>query len=391
MTGRERVLGLCLAGAVGGFGLVKVAEWTVVKPFKDVDTQIKQAQSRQSKLKKRLKGLSDIEERWQGMTQRTLSRDPQEAQRRFREDMHELLERHGLDEPKVTPGNFVARKNDFVDVPLNIRAAGTLREIVGFLTDFYRRDYLARIDKVTIAADQGVINSVNNPRHGGGGRRGRGSRERGTSIGPEGPTLRFSVSAVTVVLPDVKDVEHLILDEITEQDRGRLVRAPEEYTEIFDTNIFKPYEPPRRVVQQPQPQPEEEEEEPVAAAPPDPTPPPPPPPPPPPDWLVLVGVTADDAGRKAYVLDEREAMRPPAEYCENAEVEGGVLLLIHRRGMVIRTNEGGTVRDYFYPLGASFAEREELDPEWHPEVWRALEEEFVDWASPGVAGVARSD
>ena len=156
MTRRERTLALCVAGALGAFGLYKAGRLVLWAPVEAQRAGLVREQARAVRLQNRLKEFERAELEWQTLTRRTLSTDPTDAQRRFREDIQELLEVHGLRNPKVTPGNFAKRKNEFVDVPLTITASGTLKEIVGFLTDFYRRDYLARLDAEFVRGGEGA-------------------------------------------------------------------------------------------------------------------------------------------------------------------------------------------------------------------------------------------
>jgi hypothetical protein len=376
MTQRERFMGIGVLGTVGAVALYQVAMWTVIEPLNSVKREITRERRVQHTLERRWGELVSVEKRWKNLTRRTLSEDPKEAQRRFRTDVHELLEVHGLSNIKVSPGSFIKYKDDTVGVPLTINAVGTLEETVLFLRDFYRRDYLARLDKVRLTADQSVINRVNSTR-----RRSR-SRRGDDRLGPEGPELRLNISAVTLVLPRLEGIEHPIAEEITELEYGRLAANDlAAYDEIYENNLFAPYEPTPVVSERPKPRPE-----------PGPEPVEPPVEPPveivsrrdQPEKQYLTATESRGGNRIAWVLDERE--RDPDEqlkaYHQDDEIDDGVVALIHPRGMVVRVAErDGSEKEYFYPLRvtdpASFAEREELDPDAHPRVYEALQQAFV--------------
>jgi len=387
MTRREKVLAVCLAGTLGGLGLASLVNWGVVQPLRHVERQIEDEQKLRGRLSASLKDLHGVEKRWEELTGRTLAGawDAREAQRRFREDMHQLLERHGLDDPKVRPGSFIKYKDDSVGVPLTINATGTLNEIVGFLCDFYCRDYLARLDKVRVTADKSVVSNVNSTRRAGRGARGSrsSSAQRNGSFGRDGPRLKLSVSAVTIALPRLGKLKHPVMEGIVEGENGRLIRERTAYNAIFTKNPFAPYEPRVAVkppdhtptTRQPTPtQPSRPEPNPRAGA----------------DQIFLKGVTCLDGEYTAYVYDDRRLDQPPTLYHLDDKIDDGELILIHPRGLVVRVEKDGRETDYFYPLRfpdpASFAEREELAADEHPEVWEALEREFVAYDS-----AARSD
>lgn len=380
MTRRERILAICVGGAVAGVALSSVVKWTILDPIENAKKAIRAEQTRAARLKAELKALARVEQDWQGLTKRTFSLDGEEAQRRFRRDMHQLLDRHGLKEPKVSPGALVRYKDDSVGAPLNISASGTLNQIVGFLVDFYRRDYLARLDKVRITADQGAISSVNSERA----RGGRGNRGGGQDFGPNGPEMKISMSAVTLVLPKIEELEHPVIEgDPVELPDGRLLRKQMEYTAIYEANPFEPYVPTQVIASKPpDPDPGKTRER-------------PPPPEPPKEDLrkdahnfVLKAVTRMDGEYYAYVYDERSPQAEPHKYKIGDDFDNGTLLLVHPRGAVARAEEDEGDVDWFYPLRfpepASFADREELDPDVYPDVWEALQQAYV-WEELGSA------
>ena len=96
------------------------------------------------------------------------------------------------------------------------------------------------------------------------------------------------------------------------------------------------------------------------------------------DYLMLkvVGVGTEN-GPVTWIMDENNLADPPAKKRVGDEMDyQGRVILIHPKGVVVRINEtkkGRTeTKEYFYPLGKSFEEREPLDPAEHPEVAREL-------------------
>ena len=377
MTRRERVLGFCVGGTLGGLALVMVVQWAVLEPFKAVKNQITLEQARHQRLTLKLKEYNHVEADWKGYTARTFSIDPGEAEQRFRFNMHRLLERHGLRDPKVSPGSPAKYKDGSVGVPLNINATGTLNQIVGFLCDFYRFESLARIDNVRITADQSVIGNYNSAR----GRAAAGpprpgrpgqpvSNPRAGDSGPNGPDLKVSISAVTLVLPKLKGIDHPVLPEPPEElATGRLQREREEYNDIFEKNPFKPYEPPITVVkatENPTPTPTPVTPTPVT---------PPPPSRPGAEQKFVRATDSFDGEGLALVYDERDRAKKPTTYRagDTIDDENGKVLIVLPEGIVVQiTQPDGSVVDYLYPLGKSYKDREVLDPEEWPEIGAAL-------------------
>lgn len=377
MNKRERIMALCVVGALGGLAAVKVIEWTVVQPFAEIRRDIATEQKRRTRLVKRHKALRDVEQRWVELVGRTLADNALDAQRIFREDMHSLLELHGLSHPKINNGTAKRDKNGLIQVPLRISAEGPLKSVMGFLMDFYRREYLARLDKVTVTADQNVIRDVNSPRRRSNSRGRRGGND--VDFGPEGPELRLNLTAVTLVLPKLKDQPHPVAEEVRVADSGLLPRPLDEYERVIDVNLFEPYTPPvvvRKPERPPDPPPQREPDR-----------------PPPVDpradarHKMLIATTSLDGNAMALVQDERKLAQPPEQYYEDDPIDDGRLLLIHPLGIVVRVEDEGDMTDYFYPIAvaepARFTDREVLSPEAHPRIWGALEEEFVNWPGSG--------
>jgi len=381
MTHRERMLGIALGGTLAGLALVGAVRWAMVDPFVDLQQRIRTEEQRRTRLKNELARLEGIEKQWQALTARTLSLDPKEAQLRFRQKVHELLQRHGLvDDPKakdtkISPGGITRDRNTrFVEVPLTITTAGTLKEVLGFLCDFYRQDFIARVDKVSLAANQALV--------AGGARGGARARSNKTgsgvdagtqTIGPDGPQLTVSITVTALVLPPVGKIDPQPRAEPEELPRGALAHDVDAYSAVVARNLFKPYQPP--------PPPPPPPPEPVAAAS-QPAPPPPPPPPvnprPDADKKYFVGTASVNGELLAYVQDQTQVERPVVRLRVGDAVDDGRVVLIQPLAMVVETQEPSGQRKYYYyplrqPNPASFAERVELSPQEHPEIWGRLQ------------------
>ncbi|MEW6250408.1 MAG: hypothetical protein AB1716_07160 [Planctomycetota bacterium] len=370
MTRRERVLALCLGGALAGTALATLVKYTIVAPFYDVQDEINREHTRRVELQKLLVERNDAERRWQAQTRRTLSLDEQEAQRVFRADMHQLLERYQLREPRVSPGTIATdSKTRLVSVPVRISATGTLEQIVQFLCDFYARDYFARLEKVDVTADIGVIaNSAGTKA--GAARAGKPAPagRAGQSSSPQNPELKLDLTAVTLVLPKQKDSPHPVLEDPTASELAqRLSRERAAYNVIYENSPFRPWEP--EPVKPPAPPP-------AAHATTRLTPPP-------------VVDTRKDAD-KFFVRICGQVEGEPVTWIDDTRPEGegfmmkfldedlddGVLILIHTDGLVVRVTppNGGAIQDYFYPLGSSYKDRVLLTADQYPEIARTVAE-----------------
>lgn len=396
MTTRERVMMYGVGGMIAGLGVVWVVQRAVVEPFRTIRRDITMEAQRRTELENKLASLATIERDWQGQTNRTLSLDPKAAQLRFADAMVALLERHGLlndagtKSTKVSPVATRKDRSGFVDVPVAIETTGTLNEIVGFLVDFYRQDFAARIDQISLRADQSLINDAAAPersaRRPGRPNRAASAEAAKPRLGPEGPPISATLVATTLVLPRLAGIESTPASDLTELPDGRLRYALDDYQQIVARSLFNPYKPPPPVVQAP-PTPEPAPEPPpvdVVEAPP---PPPSPPANPRPDaeFMTLVGTTVINGEPRAYVIDERKAADPEGRmrvYTLDEPIDDGTLLLVHPKGIVVRVRgENGEAQDYFYairhPKPLTFRERELISPTAHPEIAAAIAAEIV--------------
>ena len=365
MTQRERLMAVIVAGAVVLLGGGKLVQSQIVAPWRELNRKLTVARQRKSDLGSQIARAPATQRIWGARVARTLGIDPAEAHQMFREDVADLMEKNGLtEELSVQPQKpIVTRKGfrkDFVQLPIVASAKGTLEAVVNFQRDFYAKPYLARITKLSLTA-QGT----------GRARGGSKKRSRARNSSNESPKLSVTIHARALVLPKVEgvDAEPIDLANATAIEPPLLALAElSGYDEIAKVDFFKIFEPKRVVV--------------VPLEPPDDNNKPPPSPPvrrdPRKDYLMLkvVGVGTEN-GPVTWIMDEDNLADPPAKKRVGDEMDyQGRVILIHPKGVVVRFNETKNDRtetkEYFYPLGKSFEEREPLDPAEHPEVAREL-------------------
>ena len=371
MNQREKVLASCVAGVVvvyGGFALIKSK---VYEPAKQLTADILKETEYRDRLQVRLNGADRTVQAWQKRTSQTLGEDSFAAHQAFRTDVSLLLERNNLaEELKISQLRERIDKKGvrqgFVELPLSVRVSGRLGDLDNFLKDFFQRPYLVRLDKLELAAEQIP----------------KSRRKRRSSTEPK---LSITMTLSTLVLPKVADVDHPVFDlaalndpdpeaELVLVSAARLRQEDmDDYGEIAESNIFElgqpapPPPPPERPKQAERPKVEKKD-----------NPPPPPPPPRRPNAhkLVLNGVGRVDDGPIAYVTNTNEPGEPPGEYRLNDDVDDGRLVLIVAEGMVVRVTPTRGPRQpakyYFYPLGGTFKDREEVNPTDHPRIERQL-------------------
>ena len=373
MTQRERVMAGCLVGAVVVFGGYKLVKSQVVEPRRRLIASIGKERARRDDFEARLNAAEKTTQVWQTLTQRTLHADWAEAGAVFRRDVTTLLDRNKLitGDAETRIGSLQERvvrkgaREGFVEVSVRVEAVcDALSDLVDFLRDLYQRPYFVRVDSLTVGADNA-----------------RGLRERRGRRATGALQLKIRMMLTTLVLPKAPNLEHATFElaSLDDPDSEQLfasaarLRAEDidTYSEIARVNFFKAYEPPPA---KPKPKPEPEER-PVARKP-TPTKPPPPDPRRDADKWVLTGVARLDDGPIAYVLNTDDPLEPPSEYRLNDEADDGRVVLLVPEGIVIRVTaeRGGRQppKNYFYPLGCNFKEREEVNPAEHPEIARML-------------------
>lgn len=369
MNQREKLLASCVAGVVGisiGYTLIKSQ---VYEPGKKLTADIKKETELRDRLQVRLNGADKTVQTWRKQTGQTLSDDWFAAHQAFREDVSLLLKRNNLtDELKISKYKERIEKKGaregFVELPLSVRVNGRLGDLDNFLKDYFQRPYFVRLDKLTLGAEQT-----------------RKSKKK--KSGPAEPKLSIVMTLSTLVLPKVEDADHPTFDlaalndpdpeaEPVPASAARLRREdPVEYNEIAHVNFFKIYESPPPPKTKIEPKSKQVVEKPE-------------PPPPPPKLdprrdahkFVVSGMGWLDDGPIAYIVKTDQPGDPPDEYRLNDEIDDGRLVLVVPEGLVVRvTGERGRhqlAKNYFYPLGSTFKDREEVDPSEHPKIARQL-------------------
>lgn len=395
MTKRERILGSLVGAAVAVAILTQVVIFLVVRPIGALRQTLSEKTVEERDLRILLKNDANAGQRWEALTGRTLSSDWNVAQRRFREHLHHLVEQHHLAEATVSPRPPRTMRNGQVELKFNIRAVGTLKEITALLTDFYRYEFLSKIDRVVLSVESTgaagptlSAGSAAPPRESSSSRRrgSRSSRGNGEAAGAESSArggspagerrLTLQLTASTLVLPtkapELKELKYIDLDTLTETDQGRLAHPVADYDALVTDNIFTEYVAPVVAVKPPPIEPTTRPVEPVVASKP-----PPANPRPDADKFVLIATTSLHGRLIACVTDTRDAKNPPARHELNEQVDDGQIVLITPRGMVVRVEAGGgdaaDTTDYFYRLGKTFRDREKLEPSKYPDVAEQLQ------------------
>jgi hypothetical protein len=376
MNPRERILAIGVAGILVVAGLASLVRWGVVQRWQRLHSGLAGAKLEQTKLAAQLADARGAEQRWGAL--QPLAHNSDVAAHRLREDMNRLVDQHGLAE-KVTIRMLPERrlKNGFTEVRMSIQTRGTLRQVLDFMCDFYRRQYLVRLDQVSLTAEEQ-------------GRRGRpGARlvrapgsPRGSSpaevrpaaADPDGPGLNVNMLVVALVLPnaeiDLGTGRRAVPQDAIAQTEppagalGRLPRPREEYDLVLAQNVMKEWQKPEAVAISTPPTTREA-----------PTPVPLPHAPPRPNKK-LVSVSSTHGRLEARIRDEDHKELPLELATINDPVDDGVLVLVYPRGMVVQVppaNGEGDYKYYVYKLGDTFANRVELDPEQYPDLAEQLE------------------
>jgi hypothetical protein len=370
MNQRERILASCVAGVIVAYGGYTLIKSKVVEPGKRLTADIQKEIEYRDRLRVRLNGADKTIQSWQKRTGQTLSADSFAAHQAFRTDVGLLLERNNLTED-LKIGQYRERvekkgaREGFTELPLSVRVTGRLGDLDNFLKDLFQRPYLVRLDKLDLAAEHTSASK----------------KKRG---GPTEPKLNITMTLSTLVVPKVKDVDHPTFDlaalenpdpetELALASAARLRQEDvEAYREITKRNPFEIYTEPVVVRERPATQPAK-----IVKTVDEPPPPPPPPVRPNAHKLVLNGVGRVDDGPIAYVTNRDAPGEPPDEFRLNDEIDDGRLVLIVPDGIVVSVTpptRGARqpAKHYFYPLGGTFADREEVKASEHPEITRQL-------------------
>jgi hypothetical protein len=363
-----------MAIMVGGLAAV-TAGWyggraIFIAPFERQQERITALRTEVNQLDTTRNGLRDAKKDWSAIVERTLDMNPDRAHARFRGDVSSLLEKHRFTEGELVVRQLSPRKNKdlTVELPLIVTTKGKLKNVMAFLVDLLRRDYIVRIDSLALNAEQAAASKTTTAARGRPGAPAAGD--------PDGPTLAMALTVTTLVVPKIEGITAKPMEEITSSEKGRLPRDPSEYQRVAAVNIFSDYVPPPAP-----PPPKAGDEGPrVATGGDDGRPPPPPPPPPPPvnvrpdaDHLTLVGTVSFNGQPVAWVRDDRNPADPPQRKTLNDPLDDGVLVLVHPRGIVVHATRGEHAgREFFYPYSKTFRERIPIEEAPHPDIVSAL-------------------
>ena len=378
MNPREKVLAACVIGllAVGGSWIA--IKWGVIDRWRALQSDVNTTAEREEHLKDRLDLARMFEERWVGIT--PLSHNPEVGALRFREDISKLLDDHGLgggdctiqDSPPRTLKTSVT-DTEFTEVRVRVTAKGTLTQVVDFLCDFYRRQYPARVDRMSLstASQSRRLQAVRRGRRGSGRPEESGATTPGSND-PNGPELNVTMTVTALVLPEDeagKLVQNSIEDPTPDPERPwRLQRERKDYDVVIAKNLFREGPAPTQVVSasKEDDEPKQEPTRPVIT------------PPKARPEKTLIATTSTDGVLEAYVRDEKRRELPPERLQLNDPVDDGTLVLVFQRGMVVQVpDERKDTTDfkyYVYKLGGRFSERELLDPARYPELRKRLDE-----------------
>lgn len=379
MTQRERIMAGAVLGVLGVYGAFRGIKAGYIEPRKDLVNQRVAEMQRAESLDLELARAERVKEKWQAETARTLDVSAFEAHKKFRSDLSTLVSNHGLTDVSIRTGTrpppiAKGHRKGWIEAPVIINAEGTLANVVELMHDLYERPYLLRVKGFDLNAENALARrAVSSKREG---KDKNGKRAPGASAEPDELRLRVRLDVSTLILPAIAGAPHRPLDlaaapppddAVLAGGRPMLRReSPEDYREIVTRDIFRIYEPPPAVVVAPP--------EPVEASP-RPTPPPPrPAPPPPPDprrdagKLRLVGTTSLNGELIAYVENSDDLSEPLIEHRLNDPVDDGRLVLVHPRGIVVRSPQpDGGHTNWVYFNNDRFDQREELDPSRGPE------------------------
>ncbi|MBU0641482.1 MAG: type II secretion system protein M [Planctomycetes bacterium] len=368
MTRREQRLATLVGTAVALLVLYQVAGRGVVNPYQRLLSDQQSTAQRKFDLEVMLRGGDGIREAWQAATAATLGADPHAAQRVFREDIGQLLRKHGLEEDlKLRSLPHRTLKNGFAEVPVSISVKGELDEIVDFMCEFYQRPYYAKLTRVKLVGDESSLRSSASVSSTG--KKGRKSSRHANREGRGSTKLSVTMTAAALVVPPEKGIPHIEFDweRVGADVPARLAAELDAYGEVVQANFFEKYVKPAEPARPPA--------ETVATT--DRPPPPQPPRDPRPDAgnLHLIATMATFGEYTAYVQHDERRDQPPESYSVGDAIDDGTLVLVHPKGMVVRVENGAEVgAQYFYPLGTSFKERERLDPALHSDVMPLLQQ-----------------
>ncbi len=344
---REKKLMLGAGAMVAVLGIWQVVQRGVLGPLRGLDEQITTLESRRAELARIAVDGEKEKKLWEAQVAQTISPDQDAAMNEFRKDIDQLLRRMRLE--RVTVSQKPAKKprdhrEGFIELPLDISFTANYAQALEFVNAIYNAPYLVKVTSLDMVAKHQPARS------------GKGKRNA-VEASPDGPDLDVTVRVETLVLPDVEGVKHEPMQDIaTRRDPPLLPEA--HYNDLRKRNVFAAYvpppppTPPPPVVTSPEDTPVVKEDRPPRVAAVDPR--------RDADQKRLVGVTSMNGRYIAYVTDDSRLDIPPREYDEGADIDDGRLVFVHPTGLIVQVSEPAPRRYYFYPLGTTWADREEL-------------------------------
>jgi len=394
MPQRQTILVIATVSLVAVAGGYQLIQTRYVEPRAELQKEIATETQRQATLSGALAAKATTYERWTRKTSHTLSADADQAQLLFREDVQSLLRAHDMTqsqmvrpmtEKRFKSGSF---REGFAEIMVSVSVDATLEQLIAFQRALYERPYPVHVKSLIVtprlvpAERRAALRTAagEGPKPG----RNGGAARRGHAAAENEELLRISMQLSTLVLPKIAAAGHPTLDPAAlkpEEGAEPAVASSllwredaAEYQQIVANNPFKVYEPPPPPP--PPPPPKVVTPEPRVAQ----AEPPPPPPQPDPredaDKYVVIGTYAMDGEPRVIVRDDDNVVDPPLHYGLNEEVDDGKLILIDPAGIVIRAKpwKEARYRNFFYPLGANFKERVEVNPQEHPEIFHLLQQ-----------------
>lgn len=352
MNPRERTL-LLIVGGLLAVGAVYGAQSLYRSKSAALAEKMRYEQAELKKAQKALVDAKVREQEWRSIGRQTLSMDMTAAKGLFRNELVRVVTEAGMPVPPtdvVLSSSYRLGKNEVSVLVYNVKAEGTVEQIVRLLFELYRQPYLVRCKNVSIKP---VLNKAPNP---------------GAPAVPSG-RLSLSMYVETPILPPDKKVPKVEVAELAPDKRkpeGRTFLATaEDYTSVIKRSLFEPYTPPTPVVRAPDP-----------PKPHVPTTQPPkvdvPPPPPPDSRLVLNRILISPLVQQIVLTDPANATAEDKRVEVGDSLYGGVLIYIHATGAVSeREDKNGKTRT-LHMISQPLQQGQVLSMTEHPAVWDAL-------------------
>lgn len=224
MSKREKTL-LAAVGVVVGLFIARWGYRSYTGMLASRETEIDNLTIQLSKAQLERANADLARRDWLKFGAQTLSMDPNESQRWFREELSDLAATTGLEESVITMGQVTGSgtKNSLLKFLIaNVTAQGDLNRMVDFLFRLYQQPYAVRVRTLTL-----------------------------TQVGGKAPKgmLKLTAKLETPILPPLQKVPTIVPAERAKgrrrevKDRTRLANLAD-YKSIAQKKIFEPYVPP---------------------------------------------------------------------------------------------------------------------------------------------------